>query len=371
MKILILSDINSAHTEKWAKGLCEMGISVCLFSFSFPTTDWFVSLKNLEIGHVSEREKDSNRLFTKLGYLKTWFNLKKCISDFNPDIIHAHYASSYGLLGKLSGRRPFVVSVWGADVYDFPSNSKLKKQLLKSILKSADAICSTSNSMAKETNKYTSKLIHTIPFGINSKDFQCTERKPLDESSEIVIGCIKTLAKKYGTGYLIHVFNEVKRERSDLKLKLLLVGGGPNLTEYKELVSELNLLDDVEFTGNVKLIDVPTYHCKIDIFASLSVLDSESFGVSLVEAMASGSHVVATKVSGFKEVLQDCDLYGLMVDPKSINEAKNAILAILKNPEEAKRRSNAALKVVKENYEWKNNLAQMYKVYSDLISQPK
>lgn len=369
MKILILSDINSAHTEKWVKGLCEKGISVCLFSFSYPSTDWFESLENLEIGYVGKKQKNSNSLFTKLGYFKTLSKLKKCIANFKPDIVHAHYASSYGLLGKLSRYKPFVVSVWGADVYDFPTNSRLKRKVLESVLQSADVICSTSNSMANETRKYTSKNIHTIPFGINTKDFNCSERKPLHDPPEIVIGCIKSLSKKYGTSYLIEAFSELKKERNDLNLKLLLVGGGSNSTEYKALVESLGLTDVVEFTGNVKLIEVPKYHCKIDIFASLSILDSESFGVSLVEAMASGSHIIATKVSGFKEVLQNSNSLGIMIERESVLEAKNAMLSIINNPELAQERSRAALQVVKDNYEWENNLAQMSEVYTNLLNQ--
>jgi glycosyltransferase involved in cell wall biosynthesis len=369
MKILILSDINSAHTQKWVKGLCGRGISICLFSFSYPTSDWFKSLENFEIGHSGQKQKNSNSLLTKLGYFRTYFKLKKCIARFNPDVIHAHYASSYGLLGKLSRQKPFVISVWGADVYDFPSQSVIKKKLLESVLNSANVICSTSNSMAIETSKYTSKRIQTIPFGIKTEDFQCANRKPLDTSSLIVIGCIKSLTRKYGTNYLIQAFQEVKKEREDLKLKLLLVGGGSSIGEYKALVESLGLHDFVEFTGNVELREVPKYHCKIDIFASLSILDSESFGVSLVEAMASGSHVIATKVSGFKEVLQNCDDYGLMIDRESVDAAKNAMLSIINNPDQARERSVAAIKVVQDNYEWDNNLNQMCAVYSDMLNQ--
>jgi hypothetical protein len=56
------------------------------------------------------------------------------------------------------------VSVWGADVYDFPKQNSLFKYLLKYILSKANFICSTSYCMKKETLLYTNKAITVTPF---------------------------------------------------------------------------------------------------------------------------------------------------------------------------------------------------------------
>lgn len=371
MKILILSDINSAHTEKWVKGLCSRGISICLFSFSRPVIDWYSSLDNFKLGFTPETSMNSNKIKTKLSYFAYLKNLKRCISQFEPDVLHSHYASSYGLIGKLSGFHPFIVSVWGADVYDFPNSNWINKTILKKVFKSADKISSTSLSMGIETNKYTEKTVKIIPFGIRLNEFSCDKRQEIKDKNEIVIGNIKSLSPKYGTKYLIEAFQEVSILKPELNLKLLLVGGGSHLEEYKKFASSLGLEDKVEFTGFVGLNEVPKYHCKIDIFVSLSVLDSESFGVSLVEAMASKSKVVASKVSGFKEVLRDCNDNGIMVEPKSVKEATAAILQILNNPEEATERANNAYRVVEDNYEWDNNLTEMIKTYNEVLNSKK
>ena len=371
MKILILSDINSAHTEKWVRGLCSNGVTVCLFSFSSPIIHWYRELENFEIGFAPKTSQKSTGFMGKIGYLTYLPRLRKCIRQFKPNVLHAHYASSYGLVGKLSGFQPFMVSVWGADVYDFPKSSWVNRKVLKSVLKSADHISSTSNSMAIETGKYTDKRIQTIPFGIDTSAFLCPERKKILATDQIVIGNVKSLTPKYGTDYLIQTFHQLTVERPELNLKLLLVGGGSHMDEYKQLVRSLNLEDKVTFTGFIALEQVPMYHCKIDIFVSLSILDSESFGVSLVEAMASGSKIVASKVSGFKEVLRDCDSYGLMVSPKSVEEAKSAILKIIDNPVAAESRSQAALGIAKEHYEWHNNLSEMLDAYRQLMKTKK
>ena len=53
--------------------------------------------------------------------------LKTAIAQFKPDVVHAHYATSYGLIGALSGFHPFVISAWGTDVMKFPQKNFINK----------------------------------------------------------------------------------------------------------------------------------------------------------------------------------------------------------------------------------------------------
>src|SRR4051812_21136054 len=120
MKVLLLSDTNSEHTEKWALGLAGKGIHIGLFSFNRASYEWY-DHPNITVFFEPENEINAEKTFTKISYLKYVRVLKKIIRHFVPDILHAHYASSYGLVGALSRFHPFVLSVWGADVYNFPN----------------------------------------------------------------------------------------------------------------------------------------------------------------------------------------------------------------------------------------------------------
>ncbi len=68
----------------------------------------------------------------------------------SPHLLHAHYATGYGLLARLSGFRPLLTSIWGTDVYDFPAISPLHRWLLRGNLAAATAIASTSQCMARQ-----------------------------------------------------------------------------------------------------------------------------------------------------------------------------------------------------------------------------
>ena len=116
MKILILSDASSIHTQKWVKSLSSKGIDIHLFSFFNPKVDIVKKYKqyNVEITSPDVQSSIKNLRepnLSKIKYLKSLPLLNKTIKNFRPKIIHAHYASSYGLLGMLTMFKPFIVSV--------------------------------------------------------------------------------------------------------------------------------------------------------------------------------------------------------------------------------------------------------------------
>src|SRR5688572_25038511 len=138
-RILFLSDIDSSHTRKWAISLHERKFTVAIFSIRKSSTDWFAGYPNISVydGDGFSKEKFSGSSAGKLDYLKLLPALRKAIAEFKPDIIHAHYATSYGLLGVRTGFHPLIISVWGSDVFEFPRKSILHRYLVKRNLRKA------------------------------------------------------------------------------------------------------------------------------------------------------------------------------------------------------------------------------------------
>src|ERR1035437_3873017 len=167
LKIFILSDARSAHTIKWVNILLEKGFCIFLFSLSnYDNRDFTNSDKlTLYSSNFSNRSFD-NPVWSKLIFLKELPQIKRKIKKFKPNILHAHYASSYGLLGALTFFRPLVISVWGSDIYNFPRNNVLNRAVLKFSLSRAYKILSTSKTMRGETAKYTKNNMEVTPFGI-------------------------------------------------------------------------------------------------------------------------------------------------------------------------------------------------------------
>jgi glycosyltransferase involved in cell wall biosynthesis len=366
-RILFLSDIDSAHTRKWAVSLSDRGYAIGIFSLARSNSNWY---KNYPLITVFDREGFQKKKFysgawSKLSYLRLLPALRNSIAEFKPDIVHAHYATSYGLLGVRSKFHPLIISVWGADIFDFPQVSFLHKMLVKNNLRHADRIFSTSYVMKEEILKYVKADIAVTPFGVDTKIFCRKEVVPLFDAGTKVVGIIKTLESKYGIDILLRAFALVKNEFSDAPLKLLIAGSGTKENEYQKLSGELGITDATFFSGHLPHEKVAAYHNHIDVFVSPSILDSESFGVSVVEAMACERPVVVSSVAGLKEVVED-NVTGMVVPPKDERKTADAILSFLRNPEKAAQFGKAGRARVLKYYDWEKNLDAIEALYEKI-----
>ena len=155
----------------------------------------------------------------------------------------------------------------------------------------------------------------------------------------------------------------LKSSMPDESLKLLIVGEGSLKDQLKELTVELNVDADTVFTGKIEHSEIPDYHNMLDISVSLSILDSESFGVAIVEAMACAVPVVVTRVGGLPEVVSDKET-GLVVEPNNPESASSAIEWLLQHKNEAKEMGQKARLHVVENYNWETCVQKMIDYYS-------
>lgn len=357
-KILLLGDANSSHTVKWAMGVASCGFTVKLFSLT-PYSGGVLTENEIEVHSTANSSRN------KYMYPFASSEVKELIREFKPDILHAHYASSYGFLGALSGFHPFVVSVWGSDVYDFPHKGFLQKAIFKFNLKRADRICSTSHIMAEEIKKYTGKQITVIPFGVDLNAFKPLSVHHVFEHNAIVIGTVKTLEEGYGIEYLIDAFSRLRVRLKNYPIKLLIIGKGSLEKELKTKVKDMLIEGDTVFTGFVAPSGVPYYHnmLSIAVFPSLS----ESFGVSVVEAMACEKPVVVTNVGGLPEVVEN-NVTGLVVPPANTKKLADALEILVKDESMRIAFGKQGRQRVERLYNWENNLSSMVNVYKELLA---
>lgn len=368
MKIFILSDSSSIHTKKWVNSLAQKGVEVCLFSIGKCDENEFYIHSNIKLVECDSNQSAlSEGAIPKIALLKYLPKLRKLIREFKPDIVHAHYASSYGLLGALSGFRPFVLSVWGSDVFDFPNISFIHEIILKFNLYRANRILSTSHIMAIETKKYTNKRIDVTPFGIDLKRFKNFKVDSIFPSETIVIGTVKALSPKYGIDYLIKAFEIVKRKYPYLPLKLMIVGEGADKLKLIKICEDLGILGDVVFTGKVDNNLVPKYLNMMEVYVALSTLDSESFGVAIVEAGACEKPVVVSNVGGLPEVVE-ADKTGFVVESKNSDAAAHAIERLVLDQKLRKAMGKAGRKRVQQFYDWNQNVDLMISIYNDILN---
>ena len=148
-----MSDCGSIHTERWALSLADAGIDVVLFSITPGNPGIYaekgIKLQVFDLFRYKKKKNGSLKgaifsFFEALSaHCRAVRSLKRLIAAEKPDLLHAHYATSYGLVAALSGFHPLMVSVWGSDVYEFPRLSALNRMAVRFILGKADRVLST------------------------------------------------------------------------------------------------------------------------------------------------------------------------------------------------------------------------------------
>jgi len=363
MKVLLLSGANTIHTPRWANGLVDAGLSVVVASqHDFMPGEWDERVEKVRLPHAPT-----------WGYFANGRLLARLFSERRCDLLNAHYATGYGLLAMRSGVRPCVLSVWGSDVYDFPAVSPLHRRLVRSTLRSADAVASTSRVMARQVEAVLGRdglrePIAITPFGVDTSRFSPAPdaqagspgRRPL------VIGTVKKLEHKYGIDTLLQAFALLRAPNGGAEPLLHLVGEGGQLRELQAMAVRLGVSGRVQFFGAIAHAQVPERLRTFDVFVAASRLDSESFGVAVIEASACGLPVVVTHAGGLPEVVRDNET-GLIVERESPSALAQALQKLLDDAVLRARLGRAGRAHVIERYEWRASVRTLIDVYQHAI----
>lgn len=358
MKICYLASAGSIHIARWSDYFVSRGHQIEILSFEPPKIiDPRVKVHQL-----------GRALPLKVHYFAHGGAVRRLLCEIRPDILHAHYCSGYGTLGRLSHFRPYVLSVWGSDIFDFPQKSPLHRTLIRANLKGADRVCSTSRVMADEVRRCCRQDVTLTPFGVD-----CDQFRPRDagqENDEFVVGVVKTLEPKYGIEYLIRGFAMFREKAANkrAKLKLVIAGAGILRNHIERLAKELNVYDQTTFLGSIPHKSVPGLLNRFSVFVAPSILKSESFGVAVVEASASGLPVVVSNIGGLPEVVKD-RVTGIVVPPRNPEAIAKALEELWNDAQLRAELGSNGRKFVLENYEWTENANRMERLYESMLAR--
>ncbi len=363
MKILILSDANSIHTYRWVKSLKDNGLDIEIFSFFKDDKQFSPSYKSLGVNvTISNVNKfilyKYRRNITKIFYLFALRKLKKTIKRFNPELIHAHYLTSYGILAKLSGFNPYCISIWGDDVF-LPTNNFILKNLLLSSLKNAQQLFSTSDVINRFVNNQFGLATKIIPFGVDTKFF-----KPINpqKTKPVIIGIIKSIEPHNGIEFLIEAFNILVKKKIN-NIKLNIIGTGSIENKLKKMVKVYELENEVSFFGHVSHNKILPYYQKLSIFVCPSL--RESFGVSVIEASASGLPVIANNIGGLKEVVLHKKT-GYLLDTTNVENLAEYLEKLIMDDDLRFKLGQNGRDYVKQNFNWDSNVTKMLTAYKEV-----
>lgn len=366
ISVLLLADSSCSHSKKIVEGFSKREDIKTVYVFSLNKNS--IISESPKIHSINHEKHDSKiRIISKvLYYLKAIFKLKKLLRSCHFDVVNAHFATSYGLLASIVIPNKFILSVWGSDIFVYPKQSFLLRTLIKYNLSKAKLVLSTSHIMKEECKKYTKTEILVTPFGVDTQFFKPMKPEKVFFSEDtVVIGCVKRLEMVAGVDILIKAFHQLLlNEYKEKKCILLIVGMGSQYDHLKKLTQSLGIENNVHFTQYIKPENINNYHNTMDIEVYPS--RHESFGVSILEAMACERPVIVSNVEGLPEIVEH-EKTGYIVDKLEVNAFYYSMKKILSDSQKQKKLGIAARKHVLKNYELMHTLDRIISIYKSFI----
>ena len=318
------------------------------------------------------------------GYRIASVNYKRVsnlLAKEKPDVVHAHAPVVLGLQGVISARRkklPIVISYhthfpdylphhlfYGLlpKTLDDLSEFTVKK-LIKHVFKRADVVTAPTEELVRELSSYGLDNVIRLPNGIDlerfrrepakEEEFRKLYRIPKNKKVVLYLGRISSEKK---LDCLLRAFKMIeKKDRL-----LLVVGGGQHLERFKELAKALGI-KGVIFTGFIEREYLNAAYGCADIFASAS--DTETFGLTFVEAMYMGLPVVGVWKYGAKEVVVD-EKTGILVEPENDAALADAMERLLEDDTLRRRMGRKARKRSME-FSLRKSVSKTMKIYKKL-----
>lgn len=239
------------------------------------------------------------------------------------------------------------------------------KQLLSRWLTNLDGKIAVSRPALDFVSRHLEGDYRIIPNGIDGVGFH-TKVAPLEQykDGKFNILFVGRLEKRKGFDCLLKAYARVRCQFRDVRL--IIVGPGSRLRgKYEKIIRKQGMVD-IAFAGYVSADELPRYYATADVFCAPAT-GGESFGIVLLEAMASGRPVIATRISGYSSVITD-GVDGILFPPRDDEALARALIGLIADPKVGQRLSANGMKTA-ENYGWEQVSQRVADYYGELLNK--
>jgi len=379
-KIVLLGNANNIWVEKWANGMSSLGFKIHLMSFEEPVSTIYSD--NIEIFIKKPNKILGN---TKIKYLIYSDVFKKEIKKIKPDVVHAHYATGYGILGYLIGFKPFVVSVWGSDILRI--KNQVTAYLLRKAFAYADYITTTFENTKKvliDKFNVNENKISTFFWGI---DFDLYKNTTLEEintikknlminnENDFIIFSFRSFTPLYNQKIIVDIAENIVDEFPFTKFIFILGHGDPGYMEkIEEKTKTSKRYQNFIFIKKLitpKAIALITHISNVGI----SIPDSDQMSDTLLGFLLLNKIVILGETAFnayIKNYLNYRDVYFIeRTDIK--NNLENKLRKIIENARKLKTNTGLPdyIDILERNFDLKNSFLRMQSIYEKILSENK
>ena len=386
MKVLVLSHLypnviskiygSFVHNQvRFLKDHCQLEVVAPVPWFPLPGFGLWSAYRHVPrrevLDEIEVRHPRRFALPRRIFFTQQWrFHLKALLNAVEgvPDIIHAHCAYPDGRAaieyGSQTGR-PVVITVHGSDIKILPKLKSQWRQLITEALTQAAAVIAVSQELRREVLQLGVPVdkVYCIPNGVDCRLFSAAGSHRPDKDGWHLLYVGRFVEAK-GLRVLLAALAKVRSQGRDVSLTLI---GGHSTTGTAEpflsQVKALNLSEHVSFEAAVPWEELPPYMAAADLFVLPSF--SEGLTTSLVEAMACGLPVVATRCGGPEEVVNE--EVGRLVAVGDAEDLAAGILAVLDEYDCYDR--EAIRRQAEERYDYRRVAARIYALYEEVLAR--
>jgi len=334
MRILFFGDCAAEHLRRWSKYFANMGHDIHVITWNNYILDGYDPVQV----HLLKKYKYRGSSFVGrlINFMILFKQVKSCIINIKPDIIHAHSAGAYSWIAAFIGFRPLVITPWGNDVLVNINSSRLVKLFTVYSLKKADLVhCDGSN-----TRDAIIKLgvlhekIKILTFGVDIKKFY-PGKSDIDFLQKNclfgfnVIVSSRTLNPNHNVETVIRCAPLVLDKAPNTKF--LIVGSGIEDKMLQDLSITLGVAHAVVFLGRVDEHQMVNCLRSAKIYVSTSLSES-GLAASTAEAMACGLPVINTDTGDIRLWIDD-NKGGFIVPTKDYKSISDKIIYLLEHEE--------------------------------------
>jgi len=286
---------------------------------------------NLEVAERARRQGGSVEIIRCRGkaHWGAVRRIRECIRERKIDVIHCHgYKSTiYGYAAAKLSRVPLIATCHG-----WPGKSlalRFYYWLDRVVLRSFDQVVAVSDRIQQSLEQagLAPERIRIIANGVDIARFAgpAPSRAEISGHPDFLrIGVVGRLAPEKGIPVLFQAAREILMQHP--RTQFVLVGDGPDRAKLESLARELGIEDHVTFAG--VCADMPTMYASFDIFVLPSL--SEGMPLAILEAMAAGKAVVASRVGAISHLVISGQT-GFTVEPRDVPGLRDSILRLMEN----------------------------------------
>jgi len=317
--------------------------------------------------HTVDRNSNLPRILT---IYNDTINMQRTIGMLDPDLVHVsgfHYPYNF-LCKRIKGEYPLLVTLHsyaGHEMWYVPPvhmlNSLINYVLEERTLRNINDITVCSTSMKQLIQRKSDAKIYVVPNGAIITDIQDNSCICADKIIHPSILFLGRLEKIKGIEVLIRAIPVIRKNIPNIHVYL--AGDGYEVKNIKRLVKKLRIGAYVTFLGYIVGAKKCSYIKSTDLFIAPSY--HESFGLSILEAMACGKAIVASNADNIPCLIED-GKEGVLVNPGDYQELAAKIIQVLLSRDHGNTMGfNARQKAA--NYTWNNTAKMTYEVYKKIL----